>query len=285
MLTPQQVQEKCFSKAFMGGYDMGEVDDFLDPLSEDYAALYKENAVLKSKMKVLVEKIEEYRATEESMRQALRSAKAMASDIVEEAQRKTEAAPAPAPAVPVAVPAVDDAQLKSLRAQVAAEEQKLQRIKEAQAAYIAGMRRVLKSQGETLDELEAAEGAAPAPAPAAPAEPEPAPAPAEEPEERLPVWEPRQEAPAEESAENAESEKDTVAGIVESVNEFFAEQERDAELTPTGDAAVDQIGIFDNDPTIVLPDLDEAAGDPDATRKIQNDKFANLKFGKDYEIK
>ena len=34
---------------------MQQVDDFLEPLTEDYIMLYKENSVLKSKMKVLVE--------------------------------------------------------------------------------------------------------------------------------------------------------------------------------------------------------------------------------------
>ena len=41
---------------------MQQVDDFLEPLTEDYIMLYKENSVLKSKMKILVEKLEEYRA-------------------------------------------------------------------------------------------------------------------------------------------------------------------------------------------------------------------------------
>ena len=88
MLTPQEVSEKCFSKATFGGYDMGEVDDFLDSLTEDYTALYKENALLKSKMKLLVEKVEEYRSSEEDMRKAIDAAKSMANQIMEDARRK-----------------------------------------------------------------------------------------------------------------------------------------------------------------------------------------------------
>ena len=61
MFTPQEVQEKTFIKAVFGGYDMQSVDEFLEPLIEDYVTLYKENSVLKSKMKVLVEKLEEGR--------------------------------------------------------------------------------------------------------------------------------------------------------------------------------------------------------------------------------
>ena len=59
MLTPQEVSERAFPKASFGGYNMAQVDEFLDVLTEDYSALYSENAVLKSKMKVLVEKVEE----------------------------------------------------------------------------------------------------------------------------------------------------------------------------------------------------------------------------------
>ena len=64
MFTPQQIQEQTFSRAVFGGYDMAQVDAFLEPLTDDYIELYKENAVLKSKMKFLVEKLEELRAAQ-----------------------------------------------------------------------------------------------------------------------------------------------------------------------------------------------------------------------------
>ena len=56
MMTPQEVANCTFAKAVMGGYNMASVDDFLDKLTEDYAALYKENAALKSKLKVVADK-------------------------------------------------------------------------------------------------------------------------------------------------------------------------------------------------------------------------------------
>ena len=80
MLTPQEVSERAFQKASFGGYNMAQVDEFLDILTGDYSALYSENAVLKSKMKVLVDKVEEYRATEEAMRKALMTAQRMADE-------------------------------------------------------------------------------------------------------------------------------------------------------------------------------------------------------------
>ncbi|MBP3633571.1 MAG: DivIVA domain-containing protein [Oscillospiraceae bacterium] len=88
MFTPQEIQEKTFEKAVFGGYDMQTVDEFLEPLTEDYITLYRENAVLKSKMKVLVEKLEEYRAQEQSMRKAIVTAQRTADAMVAEAERK-----------------------------------------------------------------------------------------------------------------------------------------------------------------------------------------------------
>lgn len=90
MLTPQEVSTHAFTKAVMGGYNMAMVDEFLDELTDDYTALYKENAALKAKMKVLVEKVEDYRATEDSMRATLLTAQKMADSIVHEAEAKRD---------------------------------------------------------------------------------------------------------------------------------------------------------------------------------------------------
>lgn len=90
MLTPQEVSSHAFPKAMMGGYHMGSVDEFLDELTDDYTALYKENTALKAKMKVLVEKVEDYRATEDSMRATLLTAQKMADSIVKEAEQKRD---------------------------------------------------------------------------------------------------------------------------------------------------------------------------------------------------
>ena len=88
MFTPKDLQEVAFDKAMFGGYDMQMVDEFLEPLTQDYITLYKENAVLKSKLKILVEKLEDYRKQEASMQKALMNAQNSADAIVADAQRK-----------------------------------------------------------------------------------------------------------------------------------------------------------------------------------------------------
>ena len=92
MLTPQQINEISFTKAKFGGYDMASVDAFLEPLTEDYVTLYKENALLKSKMRTLVEKLEEGRKNENTSREALENTRKTCDKMLREAEetaRKT----------------------------------------------------------------------------------------------------------------------------------------------------------------------------------------------------
>lgn len=88
MFTPQQIEQIAFSRATFGGYDMQSVDEFLEPLTEDYITLYKENALLKSKMRVLVGKLEEYRKNEASMKDAIINAQKTCDMMVKEAETK-----------------------------------------------------------------------------------------------------------------------------------------------------------------------------------------------------
>ena len=88
MFTPQQIEQVSFEKATFGGYKMEDVDAFLEPLTDDYVTLYKENALLKSKMKVLVGKLEEYRNNEASMKDAIVNAQKTCDMMVKEAEAK-----------------------------------------------------------------------------------------------------------------------------------------------------------------------------------------------------
>lgn len=93
MLTPQQVAEQTFNPVGRGknsGYNMEEVDNFLDQITADYTALANENTDLKNKLKILADKITEYRETEDMMRSTLRSAQKTANDMVAEAEQKRE---------------------------------------------------------------------------------------------------------------------------------------------------------------------------------------------------
>ncbi len=147
MLTPQNFREKTFEKAIFGGYDMGSVDDFLDEAANDYAAVAKENMVLKSKMKVLVEKIEEYRATEDSMRMTLLSAQKLSSQIEQDAREKSEEALANAHSEAERI-------TREAYTQRATEEAKLLEAKRESTQYIENMRLICSKQLDFLDGLQ-----------------------------------------------------------------------------------------------------------------------------------
>lgn len=92
MLTPQQVAEKTFNAndKRATGYDMQEVDAFMDEITADYSALVNENADLRIKLKLLADKVTEYRETENAIRATLYTAQKTASNLVKEAQQKRE---------------------------------------------------------------------------------------------------------------------------------------------------------------------------------------------------
>jgi cell division initiation protein len=89
MLTPYDIETRTFERK-MRGYNADEVNEFMKLVLQDYEKLYKENANLKSKMTVLVEKIEEYKKIEGSLRNALVSAQKMGETMVKDANTKAE---------------------------------------------------------------------------------------------------------------------------------------------------------------------------------------------------
>ncbi len=90
MMTPQDVANCTFAKATIGGYNMASVDDFLDKLTEDYSVLYQENAALKAKLKLLADKVAEYREIEDTMKSTLLTAQKTADSLVAEAEKKRD---------------------------------------------------------------------------------------------------------------------------------------------------------------------------------------------------
>ena len=90
MITPNQIREKTISTVENGGYDKTEVNELLLEVIESYEAVYAENKELYRKMEILANRIEEYRADEDSIKTALITAQKMASQVVNEAKEKAE---------------------------------------------------------------------------------------------------------------------------------------------------------------------------------------------------
>ena len=210
MITAQDIREKTFDKARIGGYDMASVDDFLEELAEDVTAAQKENAVLKSKMKILVDKIEEYRATEAALNMAVLSAQKLAVQIESEARERARAMLAEADRQV-------NAKIGGIAEQADAEESRLAAAKSSTLKFLEAMREVCNKELKNLEDIgngfipeEKAAAEAAAAAAAAAAAPAPAPAPAS--------------APA--------SIEDAVRSIEQSVSRIQPEARVDIDITP-----------------------------------------------------
>ena len=175
MMTPQDIRDKTFEKAVFGGYDMGSVDDFLDKVAGDLAAAQKETMILKAKMKVLVDKIEEYRYNEDALNRALLSAQKLSVQIEAEARHKADVVVAEANTKAQSI-------VGGIAGARAAEEARLGEARSSTANFIGSVRQMCDTQLKHLDAIannytDALPGArAPQPvmaaaaAPAAPAE-------------------------------------------------------------------------------------------------------------------
>ena len=176
-MTPQDIREKTFEKAMFGGYDMAAVQNYQEEVATELANAQKEIAVLKGKMKVLVDKIEEYRASEDAMRLAILSAQKVGKQIEDDAQARADKILSEAKNT-------SDRILGGLQHETANEEAKLLNAKTSCAKFLEDVRNLCLTQLEYLDGVAGSKAAsaprptvsaAPAePAPAAPAEPVPA---------------------------------------------------------------------------------------------------------------
>lgn len=195
-MTPQDIREKTFEKAMFGGYDMAAVQNYQEEVATELANAQKEIAVLKGKMKVLVDKIEEYRASEDAMRLAILSAQKVGKQIEDDAQARADKILSEAKNT-------SDRILGGLQHETANEEAKLLNAKTSCAKFLEDVRNLCLTQLEYLDGVAGSKAAS---APRAAARPTASAAPAEPvsaaPAEPVPAAQP--EAPAAEQPVQAE---------------------------------------------------------------------------------
>ncbi len=90
MLTPNDISNKRFEKSPFGGYKPEEVDSFLSEIAISYEKLYEAKEAAEEKMEVLAEKLEEYRANEDSLRTVLLGAQKLGDNIIRDSKAKAE---------------------------------------------------------------------------------------------------------------------------------------------------------------------------------------------------
>ena len=147
-MTVQEIQEIGFEKAVFGGYDMKSVDTFLERVAEEFAAMQKENASLKAKMKVLVDKIEEYRGVEDGMRRTLMSAQSIAQDTIDKAKKEAED-------IVAAAKTETESKVQDTRSEIELEAHKLEAARKSTVEFVARVSAAY--QAKALVELAKAE--------------------------------------------------------------------------------------------------------------------------------
>lgn len=90
MITPLDIENKKFAKQMMNGYNVEEVDEFLDDLTVDYEKIVKESKELKVKVEELESKMEHYKTIEDTLQNTLVVAQSTAEDVKEVAKQQAE---------------------------------------------------------------------------------------------------------------------------------------------------------------------------------------------------
>ena len=90
MITPLEIENKKFSKQMMNGYNVEEVDEFLDELTVDYEKAYKQSTELRSRVEELENSLLHYKNIEDTLQNTLVMAQSTAEEVKDVARQQAE---------------------------------------------------------------------------------------------------------------------------------------------------------------------------------------------------
>ena len=90
MYTPLDIENKKFAKQMVNGYNVEEVDDFLDELTIDYEKIYKQFGEATKKIADMEEELQKYKNIENTLQNTLVMAQTTADEIKELAKQQAE---------------------------------------------------------------------------------------------------------------------------------------------------------------------------------------------------
>ena len=146
MITPLDIENKKFSKQVMNGYNVEEVDDFLDDLTVDYTKNYKETTELKAKVEELEKSLEHYKTIEDTLQNTLLMAQKTAEDVKNVAKQQADQ-------IINEAKGTAQKQADNLDNEIIAKKKELEDIKKQFDIYKAKMESLLISQLELLKEV------------------------------------------------------------------------------------------------------------------------------------
>ncbi len=146
MITPLDIENKKFSRQMMNGYNVDEVDDFLDEITADYERIYRESNETKDKVAELEGNLEHYKSIEATLNNTLLMAQKTADEVKDVAKQQADQI-------------VSDAQvdakrtLREIEQQITLKQKELDDIVKKFDVYKAKMESLLISQLEILKEV------------------------------------------------------------------------------------------------------------------------------------
>ena len=90
MLTPLDIENKRFSKQMMNGYNVEEVDDFLDEIGADYAKKCREVQDKDKEFDELKKEREKYKSLESTLQNTLVMAQSTAEEVKNVAKKQAD---------------------------------------------------------------------------------------------------------------------------------------------------------------------------------------------------
>jgi cell division initiation protein len=146
MITPLDIENKKFYKQMVNGYNVEEVDEFLDELMIDYEKLYKENIELKKNAEELHNDVGQYKDIESTLQNTLVIAQKTADEVKKTAEKQAEQI-------------IKDAELTAkektagIENEIMLKEKELAEVKKKFEVYKAKMESLLISQLELIKDI------------------------------------------------------------------------------------------------------------------------------------
>lgn len=145
MLSPVDIQNKEFRKAKIGGYNVDEVNDFLEEVLQAYQQINKENYELKDKVNMLTENMQYYRTMETTLQNALVLAEKTAQDTKSLAYEK-------AAQIKRDAEQRSETTLEQTRQELYALSHKIDELKQQYLGYKVQIKQILQTQLEMLEQ-------------------------------------------------------------------------------------------------------------------------------------
>ena len=157
MITPLDIENKRFSKQVVNGYNVEDVDDFLDELVEDYGKNYKDLAEANEKIEKLTNDLEQYKNIEATLKNTLVVAQSTAEEVKnvakQQAQQIINDAKAQAEEILKQAKGNSERRLTEIEQQISIKERRMEEVKKQFDVYKAKMESLLISQEELIKEI------------------------------------------------------------------------------------------------------------------------------------